>query len=64
MCSADLANAGHPGELAELLEEVLMRQGVALPSAPVPHWGGWTYSARGCDVRESLCGTERDPRPC
>lgn len=64
MCSVDLVDAQRLGELAELPEEVLMSQGVALPSAPVPHWGAWMYSASGCDFRESLCGTECDPHPC
>lgn len=64
MCSVDLVDAQRLGELAELPEEVLMSQGVALPSAPVPHWGAWMYSASVCDFRESLCGTECDPHPC
>lgn len=63
MYSADLVDTQHLGELAGLLEEVLMSQGVALPSAPVLL--GWVdVSARGCDIRESLCGTECDPHPC
>lgn len=37
MCNVDLVDTRHLGELAELPEEVLMSQGVALPSAPVPH---------------------------
>lgn len=64
MCSVDPVDTQHLGELAELPEEVLMSQGVALPSAPVPHWSDWMHGASGCDFCESLCGTEYDPRPC
>ena len=39
VCSVDLVNTQHLGELVELPEEVLMSQGVALPSAPVTPLG-------------------------
>lgn len=64
MLSADVANTQQPGERAEPPEVVLMSQGVALPSVPVPHWGGWMYSTRDCDICDSLCGTECDSHPC
>jgi len=48
MCSVDLVNIWHLGELAELLEVVLMSQGVALPSAPLP------AGVAGCTVREAV----------